>query len=457
MRPEQCFILPVAGLALSYFPYSFYVNLTEDQLLALAPDDASKKAGRDLANPSKWVSSGANEVAVWGECKGSGTKPYQTVIDAANVAFKCSCPSRKFPCKHGIALGLLHTRRAAAFTDKVPPPWVADWISKRVQKEEARSDPKTKEPDEAAQAKRQLAREQKVVAGIGELLVWIKDIVRNGINNLPDKGYAYWEGMAKRMIDAQAPGLAAMVKDLGNSNFFKEGWQSHFIDSLLSIYLVAKGYQNKHALPPLLLQDVKNHIGFTTGGDELKEQKGIADTWLVAGKQVTQDDHLTVEKTWLYGMSTGRAALILQFIVRGQGPSVLLSPGTYMKAEVVYYRSVTPLRAMLKQQTATAAKSPEGLSAAWKEVAQTETFLCSGFPVQNERPYGVEQLLPVQHNGGWWLKDSGNELTAIKDNFSGIWRLLALGGGRPLHMIVLGKERTYEPLGVWHNQTYKAV
>jgi hypothetical protein len=32
------------------------VNLTEDQILTLAPDEASKKAGKDLANPAKWVS-----------------------------------------------------------------------------------------------------------------------------------------------------------------------------------------------------------------------------------------------------------------------------------------------------------------------------------------------------------------------------------------------------------------
>ncbi|HPH90283.1 MAG TPA: hypothetical protein PLZ68_05665, partial [Ferruginibacter sp.] len=76
------------------------LNLTEDQILTLAPDEASKKSGKDLSSPAKWVSKGVNEFALWGEAQGSGSKPYQTQVDLTNIAFKCSCPSRKFPCKH---------------------------------------------------------------------------------------------------------------------------------------------------------------------------------------------------------------------------------------------------------------------------------------------------------------------------------------------------------------------
>ncbi|HYH16554.1 MAG TPA: SWIM zinc finger family protein, partial [Flavisolibacter sp.] len=165
------------------------MNLTEDQILTLAPDEASRKAGKDLANPNKWITKGFDEHAIWGECQGSGSKPYQTQIDTANIAFKCSCPSRKFPCKHGIALGLLFARQQALFVNGASPAWVAEWISKRAEKEEKKIEKKEKEVDEVAQAKRQQAREQKVADGIEELLRWIKDLVRNGIMNVPDKGY----------------------------------------------------------------------------------------------------------------------------------------------------------------------------------------------------------------------------------------------------------------------------
>jgi len=162
-----------------------------------------------------------------------------------------------------------------------------------------------------------------VADGIEELLTWIKDIVRNGIINIPEKTYQFWDGMAKRMVDAQAPGLAGMIRGLASINYFKEGWQTNFLDALLNIYLIAKGYPNNDSLDPLLMQDVRNSIGFTINQDELRQQQGVNDIWL-AGKQISDDDNLTVERNWLYGINSNQYALVLQFIVRGQGADVLV-------------------------------------------------------------------------------------------------------------------------------------
>ncbi|MCU0321926.1 MAG: SWIM zinc finger family protein, partial [Chitinophagaceae bacterium] len=136
------------------------MQLTEDQIFALAPDEASKKAGKDLSTPTKWVSKGINEQAIWGECQGSGSKPYQTQVDIGTLTFKCSCPSRKFPCKHGLGLLLFHAKNNSSFTDTTPPQWVADWLAKRTERAEKKAEQKDKPVDEAAQAKRLQAREQ---------------------------------------------------------------------------------------------------------------------------------------------------------------------------------------------------------------------------------------------------------------------------------------------------------
>ena len=39
--------------------------------------------------------------------QGSAASPYQTGIDLSEPAFQCTCPSHKFPCKHGLGLFLL--------------------------------------------------------------------------------------------------------------------------------------------------------------------------------------------------------------------------------------------------------------------------------------------------------------------------------------------------------------
>ena len=59
--------------------------------------------------------------------------PYQTIVDLTNIAFKCSCPSHKFPCKHALGLLLLYARSESAFAQEDEPEWVTSWIDKRAE------------------------------------------------------------------------------------------------------------------------------------------------------------------------------------------------------------------------------------------------------------------------------------------------------------------------------------
>lgn len=430
------------------------MQFTEEQILALAPDEASKKPGKDLANAAKWISKGANDKALWGECQGSGSKPYLTQIDINNIAFKCSCPSRKFPCKHGLGLMLLYCRQKNDFTNNNAPAWVTEWLDKRVEKEEKKITKEEKAVDEAAQIKRQAARGQKVADGMEELRLWLKDIIRNGILSMPERGFAFFDNMAKRMVDAQAPGLANMVRNLGECNFFEEGWQHYFTNQLVSIYLVIEGYRNLQDIDDVLQQDIRSLVGFTQSQEELKEQTGITDTWLVLSKQVTEVDNITTERNWLYGIQSNQYALVLQFIVRGQGSQLTLTLGMFIQAELVFYPSVVPLRAIIKKQINTTAINKFAAYNNWQQVAETETMLCSKLPVKGDRPFIIQQLKPVQYNNQWWLQDVEKQMMPLKNEHKSIWKLLALSGGDALDMVVIGKENKYEPVGVWYKQAY---
>jgi hypothetical protein len=433
------------------------LQLTEEQVLALAPDEASRKAGKELANPGKWVTRGTGPEALWGECQGSGSKPYQTQIDLAGMAFKCSCPSRKFPCKHGVGLLVLYARNAAAFTQAEPPAWVSEWLAKRQEKEENTAGKKDKPADEAAQAKRLQAREQGVEDGLAELLLWIKDIVRNGLISIPEKDASFFINMARRMVDAKAPGLATLVKTAGNTNFYTEGWQTGFMDLLVRMYLLVTGFTHRAQLPAALQEDVRSWIGFTQSQEELKAQTGVADTWLVLGKQTTEEDNLTIERNWLYGLHSQRSALVLQFSVMGQGFAFNLLPGVAIQAELVYYPSAQPLRAIIKQQSGTRQAAAPAMLGGWRQVAEIETTLHSALPLSSERPYMVQQLTPVQYQGRWWLADRQQCLMPVKPGFTGLYQLLAVSGGLPLDMAVVGREDAFEPLGLWSNGQYMGL
>ena len=95
--------------------------LTPDQITALAPDAASLKAGRGLATRRKWESAGGDGDVLWGLAMGSGKEPYQTRVSLADFATKCSCPSRKFPCKHALGLMFLASGEPASLVQKERP------------------------------------------------------------------------------------------------------------------------------------------------------------------------------------------------------------------------------------------------------------------------------------------------------------------------------------------------
>ena len=130
--------------------------LTEDQVSQLAPDASSLKAGKDLANERKWLNYQSNERVLWGEVQGSGKDPYRTQIDLQNTAFKCSCPSRKFPCKHGLGLLFLVARRNGDIPQlTTEPSWVSEWINKRSEKVEAKIQPPVSEEQDSEKTDKQ--------------------------------------------------------------------------------------------------------------------------------------------------------------------------------------------------------------------------------------------------------------------------------------------------------------
>jgi uncharacterized Zn finger protein len=145
---------------------------TQDRVLGLSPDAASTKAGQGLAHVRKWVSVGRDDRVVWGECQGSGAKPYQVQFDLVEAASKCSCPSRKFPCKHALGLMLILTSAGDAIGSQAAPAWVEEWIAGRAarakkKQEEAEAPPKP--VDEAAQAQRREKRMARVADGLAAL------------------------------------------------------------------------------------------------------------------------------------------------------------------------------------------------------------------------------------------------------------------------------------------------
>ena len=84
-------------------------EITEQQILALAPNAAAASNGRKISQKGGFVKleRTQDDTLYMGECTGSGKSNYITsadYLDESSPVFRCSCPSRQFPCKHSLAL-----------------------------------------------------------------------------------------------------------------------------------------------------------------------------------------------------------------------------------------------------------------------------------------------------------------------------------------------------------------
>ena len=292
------------------------MELTSESVLALAPDASSVKAAQALLKPGQWPTLGFNENAVWGECKGSGSKPYQVEADLSGPVFKCTCPSRKFPCKHSLALLLLRVQQEAAFTQGEAPDWVKEWLDardKRAARQEQKQENKGQPADPAAAAKREASRLKRMAAGLDDLERWMCDLIRHGLGQL--SGAPAWqEEAAARMVDAQLPGIAARLRNLQGVTFSGEDWPGVVLAQFGQLQLLIDAFRHLDALSPEEQADIRAALGLSPDKDEvLATGERLNDLWLVLGVSYAEENKLWRRRVWLRGQNSGRTALLLDF------------------------------------------------------------------------------------------------------------------------------------------------
>lgn len=432
------------------------LNLTEEQITQLAPDAASVKAGKGLANKSKWPLLGYSERAIWGHCQGSGKTPYQTVVDVTNIAFKCSCPSHKFPCKHGLGLLYLYASHADSFQASEEPDWVTAWLSKREEKAEKKEQKaKSETPvDEAAQAKRQAMRHQKVLNGIDDLQIWMKDLLRNGLLNVPERAFSLFENIARRMVDAQATGLAGRLRAIQEINFYTDSWKYELTDQLSKLYLLTESYKNIEHLSDEWKTEIRTQIGYPQAKEDVLAGEAITDRWMVLHKRSRKLNELNTETFWLYGMRTGKSAVYLNFIMPGTLPEYNLVPGSSFDGELCFYQGINPLRTLIKSFNLSTETFIPSFCANLADASQRyrEAIQCN--PLAEEVPILAENLKLAASGKAFFLRDTNGKSIPVQMSETTRIDLLAVTGGQPFAAFLLASATTWELKTIWYQSDY---
>ena len=462
------------------------MSLTTEGVLALAPDEASAKAARGLTSPAKWPLLGANEAAAWGECHGSGSKPYQTQVDFSGPAFKCSCPSRKFPCKHGLALLLMRAQDASRFTAGQPPAWVTDWLASRGERaekkeerdrdaarraEERAAEREASGDDSAADAshKRETQRWQRIETAAQELQRWLADQVTRGFGALDASSVQAWQTMAARMVDAQAPGLGQRL--LAAAAVWRQGadWPERLLARFGLLQLATEAIARRASLPQPVQADIRTLCGWPMDQAEvLASGERVEDRWTVLGVVVEErEGRLLERRVWLQGERSGRRAWLLEHAHGGKGFTGLWSAGTTVPATLAFYPGAAPLRAIVAERPGDSHALAAGAmsQAPWQlPHAQAGASADPAHPWAPEwdamaarvganpfvllHPMVLTHALPVMTDTGLTLTSAGQSVPLALGEQER-WLLMAVAGGHPLTVAGEWDGERFRPLTAW--------
>src|SRR5215471_6185735 len=375
------------------------MSLTFERIEALAPDQTSLAAARKLLKPSSWPTLAEGDRLVWGECQGSGATPYRVVVNEADAGYKCTCPSRKFPCKHSLALMWMRADKSSAFVSAPVPEWVKDWLSRRrgsssapAKNEDdaqpkprpsirlteipaggATADPKAEQRAAAARERNRLEREEAVMAGLEDLDTWLSDQTQHGMANFVAQAAQMCRTIAQRLVDAKAPGLAGRLDSLPTRLFTlpDPARPSAAIRELGQVHLIGQAYRSASQLPELLAADARQAVGWSVSREDFLSDSAavrVNAKWRVfAVISEVQPDRLRRVETWLcrQGGSDGNSyyAVLIDFVPVSSGAAT----GGYLvgdefEAELCFYRSTFPLRAQIATLRKGAEQSKEPLT-----------------------------------------------------------------------------------------------
>lgn len=372
--------------------------LTLDKIESLAPDQASLAAARKLVRPSSWPGLFTNSAGlVWGECQGSGSTPYRVAVETEDLGYKCTCPSRKFPCKHTLALMWMQAEGKTAFAQASPPEWVTDWLRKRrpgggVRAQSAKGDGEKQDPksivaalavDEAvvdpkAEARAAVARErnrrdreESILAGLDDLETWLADQLESGLSGFAAQARKNCVTLVQRLVDAKAPGLASRLEALpGRLLAMPEVRRgSAAVAQLGQFNLIAQAYRRQDSLPADLRESARRAVGWVQTRSELLDDPQatrVGGSWRIAAVlSEVQPDRLRRLETWLLREAPEEptaTALLIDFVPVSTGPARSpYSVGERLKATMVYYTSPAPLRAQIALVDSPAAATSDPL------------------------------------------------------------------------------------------------
>jgi hypothetical protein len=304
--------------------------------------------------------------------------------------------------------------------------------------------------DPHAAAARASQRAERIAGGMAELDRWLSDLVAGGLAQAQRQPFSYWAAMAARLVDAQAPAAASQVRRLGNIVRSGDGWPSRLLAQVSRLHLLAAGWSRLDRLSELQRADLRTAAGWPWPSEQVLAGPRERDRWYVLARSETEEERVTALRTWLWGIESGKLALVLDFARPGASPPWELWPGNVVDAAVARFPGTAQLRVMVAERSGEAEVG--GCPPAWADLAQVakargEALACD--PWTERWPVSVASVVPERCGDNWAVTDRDGRQMALATDDSAGWRLLASSGGRPVVLLAEWLGDGLVPLGAW--------
>lgn len=422
---------------------------TLDRIRALAPDQNTWDRSRRMAHPPLWRYPAGNETTVWGECKGSGGSWHQTAVDLSGPAFRCSCPVKRQPCKHALALlQLLHNYPDSFRVTRDEPGWVTQWKDTRSKRRAAKAEKEDSPEKEALRQKNRDKRLDAMAAGLDELDARLRDILRQGLAAAEAHPPAFWEQMAARMVDAKLGSIARRLRLLAYP-IAGEARYERILGEISEMFLLIEGFRRMEHLPEGMQYDLLANAGLAQRKEDLEDRPPVHDQWLVLGAETGTEEQLRYRRVWLAGQESRRFALLLDFVWGDGDFADHWPPGAAFSGALAYFPSAYPLRAVAR------AMQPADLPfrlfeghATLGMAARAYAEALSRNPWLPQMPALLGAVIPAYLDSDFFLVDKESKCFPMQvDEETGL-RLLAIGGGHPLTLFGEWGANGVKPLSV---------
>ncbi len=420
-----------------------------EKLVQIAPDQPTLERARRLLARGRWPELATNRRFIWGACMSRGVRRHQVAVDLEEETFYCNCPSPKHPCKHAIALLIRYLEPSDDWLLTTETPlWLRQWQQRRQQPQSEEARREAERQNALQRARNRDARLQLMQSGVDQLDIWLNDLLRQGLAAAYGMPEIQWEAFAKNMVDAKLGGVARKIRHLGRQ-LQQEDEYGRALEMIGDLYLFAQAFRRQEYLPAGMVREVLSFAGMSTKKNEVLARSGITDRWLVIGQMTGQEEDLRFRRSWLLGAQQGAFALLLDFAWGEQSFDIDWKAGQQLEAELAYYPSSYPLRALVKSyapihqvfETRAGYNNLNAMADSFAEANAAHPWIFR-FPVL------LNESIPVYEGEQWRLIDQNRKAISLRAFPETGWKLLAASGGSPIRLFGEWDGQALNPLTI---------